>query len=68
MDVHAHLYGGAVAGNGLFVAFGSEVDSTQQAHSVASIRVHPGTDGRVSLFQDDEKTYAQENEQTPSQR
>lgn len=42
------------------MSFGSEVDSTQQAQSIASIRVYPGANGSFSLFQDDGKTYAYE--------
>jgi alpha-D-xyloside xylohydrolase len=46
---------------GSIVPLGSEVDSTQQAQKIASVRVYPGANGSLSLFEDDGKTYAYEN-------
>jgi len=45
---------------GSIVPLGSEVQSAQQAQSIASVRVYPGADGSFTLFQDDGKTYAYE--------
>jgi alpha-glucosidase/alpha-D-xyloside xylohydrolase len=45
---------------GSIVPLGSDVDSTQQAQKIVSIRVYPGANGSFTLFDDDGKTYAYE--------
>jgi alpha-glucosidase/alpha-D-xyloside xylohydrolase len=45
---------------GSIVPLGSEVESTEQAHTIASLRVYPGANGSFTLFEDDGKTYAYE--------
>jgi alpha-D-xyloside xylohydrolase len=45
---------------GSIVPLGSEIESTDQPQSIASIRVYPGADGEFTLFSDDGKTYAYE--------
>jgi alpha-glucosidase/alpha-D-xyloside xylohydrolase len=45
---------------GSIVPLGAEVQSAQQAQTIASVRVYPGADGSFTLFQDDGKTYAYE--------
>ncbi len=45
---------------GSIVPFGSEVESTQEAQTIASLRVYPGANGSFTLFEDDGKTYAYE--------
>jgi alpha-D-xyloside xylohydrolase len=42
---------------GSIVPLGSEVESAQQPQAIASIKVYPGTNGSLNLFQDDGKTY-----------
>jgi alpha-glucosidase/alpha-D-xyloside xylohydrolase len=42
---------------GSIVPLGSEVLSTQQPQTIASVRVYPGADGSFRVFQDDGKTY-----------
>jgi alpha-glucosidase/alpha-D-xyloside xylohydrolase len=46
---------------GSIVPFGSEVHSTQQPQTIASVRVYPGANGEFTLFQDDGTTYRYEN-------
>ena len=46
---------------GSIVPLGSEVQSASQPQTIASIRVYPGADGSITLFQDDGKTYSYEN-------
>ncbi len=45
---------------GSILPLGSEVQSSQQPQTIASVRVYPGADGEFTLFQDDGKTYAYE--------
>jgi alpha-D-xyloside xylohydrolase len=45
---------------GSIVPLGSEVNSTEQAQTIASVRVYPGADSTFTLFQDDGKTYGYE--------
>jgi alpha-D-xyloside xylohydrolase len=45
---------------GSIVPLGSEVQSGQQAQTIASVRVYPGADGKFTLFQDDGNTYEYE--------
>jgi len=45
---------------GSIVPLGSEIESTQQVQTIASVRVYPGADGSFTLFQDDGTTYAYE--------
>jgi len=45
---------------GSIVPLGSEVESTEQRQTIASLRVYPGSDGSFSLYDDDGKTYAYE--------
>ncbi len=42
---------------GSIVPLGSEVQSTQQPQTIASVRVYPGANGKFTLFQDDGHTY-----------
>jgi alpha-D-xyloside xylohydrolase len=45
---------------GSILPLGSEILSTQEAQSIASLRVYPGADADFMLFNDDGKTYAYE--------
>lgn len=45
---------------GSIVPLGSDVESTQEAQTIASLRVYPGANGSFSLYDDDGKTYAYE--------
>ena len=45
---------------GSIVPLGSEVLSASQPQRIISVRVYPGADGSLTLFQDDGKTYAYE--------
>ena len=45
---------------GSIVPLGSEVESTQETQTIASLRVYPGSNGSFSLYNDDGKTYAYE--------
>jgi len=45
---------------GSIVPLGSEVLSADEPQSIASVRVYPGADGSLALFQDDGATYAYE--------
>jgi len=45
---------------GSIVPLGSEVENTQQAQTIASLRVYPGANGSFSLYDDDGITYAYE--------
>ncbi len=45
---------------GSIVPLGSEILSTNEPQSIASIRVYPGADGAFTLYNDDGKTYAYE--------
>lgn len=45
---------------GSIVPMGSDVDSTQQTQTIASVRVYPGANASFTLFEDDGKTYAYE--------
>jgi alpha-D-xyloside xylohydrolase len=45
---------------GSIVPLGSEVESTQEAQTIASVRVYPGANASFTLFEDDGKTYAYE--------
>ena len=45
---------------GSIVPLGSEVENTQEAQTIASLRVYPGANGSFTLFEDDGKTYAYE--------
>lgn len=45
---------------GSIVPLGSEILSTAEPQTIASIRVYPGADGEFTLFSDDGKTYAYE--------
>lgn len=45
---------------GSIVPLGSEVLSTEERQSIASVRVYPGANGTFTLFQDDGHTYAYE--------
>ena len=45
---------------GSIVPLGSEVESTQEKQTIASVRVYPGANGSFTLFEDDGKTYAYE--------
>jgi len=45
---------------GSIVPLGSEVESTQQTQTIASLRVYPGANGGFVLFEDDGTTYAYE--------
>lgn len=45
---------------GSIVLLGSDVESTQQTQTSASVRVYPGANGSFTLFEDDGKTYAHE--------
>ena len=47
---------------GSIVPIGAEVESAQQPQSIVSVRVYPGADGHFTVFQDDGKTYAYEND------
>ena len=42
---------------GSIVPLGSEVQSTQEAQTILSLRVYPGANGSFTLFEDDGKTY-----------
>jgi alpha-D-xyloside xylohydrolase len=46
---------------GSIVPFGSEILSTDQPQTVATVRVYPGADGSFTLFQDDGTTYGYES-------
>ena len=46
---------------GSIVPLGSEILSTDQAQTVAKVRVYPGADGTFTLFQDDGTTYGYES-------
>jgi len=46
---------------GSIVPLGSEVESTRQPQTIASVRVYPGANGDFTLFQDDGTTYSYEN-------
>jgi alpha-D-xyloside xylohydrolase len=46
---------------GSIVPFGSAVLSAQHPQTIASVRVYPGADGSLTLFQDDGKTYEYES-------
>jgi alpha-D-xyloside xylohydrolase len=45
---------------GSIVPMGSEIESTDDKQSIASVRVYPGANGSFTLFADDGKTYAYE--------
>jgi alpha-glucosidase (family GH31 glycosyl hydrolase) len=45
---------------GSIVPFGSAVENTHQAQSVASVKIYAGADGDFTLFSDDGTTYAYE--------
>jgi len=45
---------------GSIIPVGSEILSTDQPQSIASVRVYPGADGDFALFSDDGTTYAYE--------
>jgi alpha-glucosidase/alpha-D-xyloside xylohydrolase len=45
---------------GSIVPLGSEIGSTDQAQTIASVRIYPGADSSFSLFQDDGTTYGYE--------
>jgi len=45
---------------GSIVPLGSEIVSTEQPQTVATVRVYPGADGNFTVFQDDGTTYAYE--------
>jgi alpha-D-xyloside xylohydrolase len=45
---------------GSIVPLGSEVQSTEERQTIASLRVYPGSNGSFSLYDDDGKTYAYE--------
>ena len=45
---------------GSIIPLGSEIESTSQPQTIASIRVYPGADGDFTLFSDDGKTYGYE--------
>jgi alpha-glucosidase (family GH31 glycosyl hydrolase) len=45
---------------GSIVPIGSDVESTQEAQTIASLRVYPGKNASFSLYHDDGKTYAYE--------
>jgi alpha-glucosidase/alpha-D-xyloside xylohydrolase len=45
---------------GSIVPLGSEIESAQQAQTIASVRVYQGADGTFTLFQDDGNTYMYE--------
>ena len=47
---------------GSIVPLGSEVESTQQAQTIASVRVYPGANGSFTHFEDDGKTYGYEKD------
>jgi alpha-glucosidase/alpha-D-xyloside xylohydrolase len=47
---------------GSIVPLGSEVLSAQEPQKIETVRVYPGANGSFSLFQDDGKTYAYEND------
>ena len=46
---------------GSIVPLGSEVESTRQPQTIASVRVYPGANGDFTLFQDDGTTYKYAN-------
>ncbi len=46
---------------GSIVPIGSDVESTQEAQTIVSLRVYPGKNASFSLYNDDGKTYAYEN-------
>jgi alpha-glucosidase/alpha-D-xyloside xylohydrolase len=46
---------------GSIVPLGSDVNSTQETQRIGSLRVYPGANGSVTLYNDDGKTYAYEN-------
>ena len=45
---------------GSIVPLGSEIESTKQPQTIATLRVYPGADGSFTLFQDDGTTYGYE--------
>jgi|CZKL01.1.fsa_nt_gi alpha-D-xyloside xylohydrolase len=45
---------------GSIVPLGSEIESTTQPQTIATVRVYPGADGSFTLFQDDGTTYGYE--------
>lgn len=45
---------------GSIVPVGSEIGSTEQAQTIASVRIYPGADASFTLFQDDGTTYGYE--------
>ena len=45
---------------GSIIPLNSEVQSTAEPQTLASIRVYPGADGRFDLYEDDGTTYAYE--------
>jgi alpha-glucosidase (family GH31 glycosyl hydrolase) len=45
---------------GSILPLGSEVQSTQEAQTIVSLRVYPGANGSFTLFEDDGKTYGYE--------
>jgi alpha-D-xyloside xylohydrolase len=45
---------------GSILPLGSEIESTSQPQTIASIRVYPGADSDFTLYNDDGKTYAYE--------
>jgi alpha-D-xyloside xylohydrolase len=46
---------------GSILPLGSEIESTEQKQSIATVRVYPGADGDFTLYSDDGKTYAYED-------
>ena len=45
---------------GSIVPLGSEIESTTEPQTIASVRIYPSADGSFTLFQDDGTTYGYE--------